>query len=83
MKKVLLKLSLICFLSFAIHSYVNAQTDPQDIGGDPEAPLDPGSWVLAAVGVGYGVKKWRDAKQQNQKDITGTNTNDKKQNNPY
>lgn len=36
----------------------------QDIPPDPDAiPLDPGSWILVAAGVGYGVKKWRDAKQ--------------------
>jgi hypothetical protein len=63
MKKVLLKISLICILSFAFHSYAKAQTDPN---GDPDLPLDPGSWVLVAAGVGYGVKKWRDTKQQSQ-----------------
>jgi len=35
-----------------------------DIDPDPDAvPLDPGSWILVAAGVGYGVKKWRDSKQ--------------------
>ena len=43
---------------------------PGDPGGDPDAvPLDPGSWILAAAGVGYGVKKWRDAQQNSRKDI--------------
>ena len=45
--------------------------DPNcDPGGDPDAvPLDPGSWILAAAGVGYGVKKWWDAQQNSRKDI--------------
>ena len=35
---------------------------------DPDAiPVDPGSWVLVAAGVGYGIKKWRDAKQNHKK----------------
>ncbi len=83
MKKVLLKISLICFLSCALHSYAKAQVD---IGtGDPEVPLDPGSWVLVAAGGGYGVKKWRDAKQQNH-NITGADKSidqKEKQNNGY
>ena len=83
MKKYLLKISLVCILSFALHSYAKAQTDPD---GDPELPLDPGSWVLAAVGVGYGIKKWRDTKQQNQKDIIGADKSinqKEEQNNGY
>jgi hypothetical protein len=45
--------------------------DPNcDPGGDPDAiPLDPGSWILAAAGVGYGVKKWRDSQRNGKKDI--------------
>ena len=70
MKKVLLKLSLICFLSLGLSYHVKA--DPGGPDGDPELPFDPGSWVLVAAGVGYGVKKWRDAKQQNHKDATIT-----------
>lgn len=71
MKRNLLKLCLVCFLSLSFNCYVKAQTDPGDPGGDPEVPLDPGSWVLAAAGVGYGIKKWRDSKQQTQNNITG------------
>jgi hypothetical protein len=72
MKKKFLKLSLICILSLGIGFYAKAQGpgDPGGPNGDPEVPLDPGSWVLAAAGVGYGVKKWRDAKQQSRKDVT-------------
>lgn len=81
MKKVLLKICLICFLSFAFHSYAKAQGD---IGGDPEVPLDPGSWVLVAAGVGYGIKKWKNAKQQNHKNVIGTDINEKeKESNNY
>lgn len=38
-----------------------AQIDP---GEDPDAPIDGGVAVLLAAGVGYGVKKYRENKQQ-------------------
>jgi hypothetical protein len=31
---------------------------------DPDAPIDGGVGVLLAAGVGYGVKKYRDAKRK-------------------
>ncbi len=71
MKKYLPKLFLVSFLTLGICFYGHAQTDPGDPGGDPELPLDPGSWVLVVAGVGYGVKKWRDTRKQNEKDING------------
>lgn len=51
--------------------------DPGDPGGGghPEdVPLDPGSWILVAAGVGYGVKKWRDAKRKGHKDDAAATT---------
>ena len=56
MKQIATRLFLIGALTLGVQQYAKAQ-------GDPDVPLDPGSWVLVAAGVGYGVKKWRDAKQ--------------------
>ncbi len=66
-------------LSFSLSSKVLfAQPgDPGDPGDDPDKiPLDPGTWVLVAAGVGYGVKKWKDAKggsKEIEQDITDIN----------
>jgi hypothetical protein len=71
MKKIAMRILLIGALSTGLYQYAKAQ--PGDPGNDPDAiPLDPGSWVLVAAGVGYGVKKWRDAKQgtKNNADVT-------------
>ena len=63
MKKLALRVLLISALSISFHFCVNAQ--PPDGDPDPdEIPLDPGSWVLVAAGVGYGVKKWKDSRRQ-------------------
>ena len=67
MKKIIMRMLLIGVLCTGVHFFVRAQGPPDgDPNGDPDAvPLDPGSWVLVAAGVGYGVKKWWDAKQNN------------------
>ena len=80
MKKFLMKMLLIGVITVSPQLFLNAQcTDgtvcPEccnDPGGcgfpDPdEIPLDPGSWVLVAAGVGYGVKKWKDSKRNDKK----------------
>lgn len=61
MKKIIKQGLLIVTLTVSAHCVMAQFTDPD---GDPDTPipLDPGSWVLVAAGVGYGVKKWRDAK---------------------
>lgn len=41
-----------------------AQVDP---GEDPDAPIDGGLSLFVAAGIGYGVKKARDAKKINDK----------------
>ena len=43
----------------------------QDPGGGPDVPIDGGIGLLLAVGVGYGVKKYRE--QKNTKGITNSN----------
>ena len=61
-KKVIKSTALLLFCILISNNLLKAQPgDP-----DPDAvPLDPGSWVLIAAGVGYGVKKWKDAKTHN------------------
>ena len=68
MKKIVLKAVFLFFILVSFKVSLYAQTDPGDPDEDEPVPLDPGSWVLAAVGVGYGVKKWRDAKRKDEKD---------------
>ena len=59
----MLSLLITMALTLSGITYVCAQADPGDPGDDPDkVPLDPGSWVLVAAGVGYGLKKWRDSK---------------------
>ena len=67
-KNCFLRILMICTLIIGLHLGVKAQPgDP-----DPDAvPLDPGSWVLVAAGVGYGVKKWKENKQQNKTNASG------------
>ncbi len=66
MRKFTIKVLFIFALGIGAHFHAKAQSDPD---GDPDAvPLDPGTWVLVAAGVGYGVKKWKDAKLENKKD---------------
>ena len=61
MKKVARKILLVLILLSGMQFCATAQ----DIPPDPDAvPLDPGSWILVAAGVGYGVKKWKDSKSK-------------------
>jgi hypothetical protein len=39
-------------------AFINGPGGGGDPGGDPDIPLDPGTWVLLAAGVGYGMKRW-------------------------
>ena len=65
MKQIAVKFLLVGMLVTVFQLYSHAQDDPGDPGPDPDLiPLDPGSWVLVAAGVGYGVKKWRDARHK-------------------
>lgn len=74
MKKIMLRIVIICFLIAGAQLQLQAQ--PGDPGIDPDKiPLDPGTWVLVAAGVGYGVKKWRDARVQKLKSTQGEDEN--------
>jgi hypothetical protein len=68
--KTTLRFLLAGIFVVAIGLCANAQTDPPP---DPdEIPLDPGSWVLVAAGVGYGVKKWKDSKRRTEESRVNT-----------
>ena len=76
MKKIWIRVMLVCFFGLFMQLSVHAQTDPGDPGDDPDRiPLDPGTWVLAAAGVGYGIKKIRDARHQKINDYNVNNDN--------
>jgi hypothetical protein len=68
-KKAVSRLLLMIVLIAGLQLCLKAQPgDPTDPGTDPDlVPLDPGSWVLVAAGLGYGIKKWRDGNQKNTK----------------
>src|SRR6478736_487714 len=69
MNKIVGKLILMLVLIVGMRFCANAQPAGEP---DPDAiPLDPGSWILVAAGVGYGVKKWRDTKQGHKNSIYG------------
>jgi hypothetical protein len=38
--------------------------NPDDPGGDPDAPIDGGVSLLVAAGVAYGIKKVRDERRK-------------------
>ena len=58
----MLRVLIICFV--IVNAQIQLQAQPGDPGDDPDkVPLDPGTWVLVAAGVGYGIKKWKDSKQ--------------------
>ena len=49
----------LCILSLL----AAAQTDPDDPGGDPDAPIDGGATVLVAAAAAYGIKMIRERKR--------------------
>jgi hypothetical protein len=44
--------------------------NPDDPGGDPDAPIDGGVGILVAAGVIYGVKKIRDERKRKLNNIS-------------
>ena len=50
-------LVMICFLGLPMITLAQGPPDPQDI------PIDGGLTLLLAAGVGYGIKKYRDSKK--------------------
>jgi len=86
MKKFLMTMLLLGVITIFPQSFLRAQfgesSDPSDDldgpgdpNGDPDqVPLDPGTWILAAAGVGYGIKKWRDSQQNVKRNMHGINS---------
>ncbi len=67
MKNRFQKILFVLFFCCAITNICRADDpdDPPDPGDDPDkVPLDGGVVTLVVAGVGYGIKKMRDAKQQ-------------------
>jgi hypothetical protein len=68
MKKISLKLGLVCMLSCtAMISYALTIPPKGGGGGHPghtNAPFDGGASLLIAAGVAYGVKKARDSRKK-------------------
>ena len=62
---------LLIFLNISILSAQNVPPPPND-GEAPGVPIDGGASLLAAAGVAYGVKKYRDfRKSQGQESENG------------
>lgn len=54
----------VLLIIFDLHPLLcNAQ--PPDDFYDPDAPIDGGVGLLVAAGIGYGIKKARDKRKQN------------------
>lgn len=71
-KKIVRLLSVVFLCSIFLTLHAQGPDDPGDPDGHPEdIPLDPGSWILVAAGVGYGAKKWYDSRH---KTNSGENT---------
>ena len=65
-RRLFFTLSIIILFFIFLPSVLHAQIDP---AGDPDLPIDGGVGVLIAIGVGYGLKKMRDYKKSNRKEI--------------
>lgn len=65
--KWLLMFSFILIIFICFPGIVHAQdgTDPGCDVLDPKCPIDGGLSALLVIGVGYGIKKVRDARQKN------------------
>ncbi len=79
MKKTLIFFALLILVFIFLPDVIYAQTPP-DPGGDPDnaaaVPIDGGLSILLAAGVGYGIKKVRDARKKTQ--ITNSDEQDLK-----
>jgi len=68
LQKTLTK-AIICLPVIMAMSTAFAFAGPRSLGGEP-APIDGGISLLVAAGIGYGVKKVRDARKKKADDST-------------
>ena len=59
-RRLLFTLATLIIIFIFLPTVLYAQIDPE---GDPDAPIDGGIGILLAIGVGYGLKKFRDYKK--------------------
>ena len=66
--KSYLKMIAVPGLFFTILALLPAICNAQlgDPAGDPDAPIDGGVGVLIAAGIGYGIKKYKEASRKKQ-----------------
>ena len=55
---------LLLIISFLWVPVLVSAQDPGDPAGDPDIPLDGGVGILVAAGIGYGYKKYRNARKK-------------------
>jgi hypothetical protein len=61
----------ILILSLSIlPQFAKAIGNPDDPGGDPDAPIDGGVGILVAAGVVYGIKKIREERKKNSNNLS-------------
>lgn len=66
MKNYLLILFLAVFISLLLPGIATAQTDPPPPPTDPiDTPIDGGVSLLLAAGIGYGLKRVKNARNEN------------------
>ena len=70
----ILSFTVILVLLICVPSIVHAQPTPTPpdpcVSPDLECPIDGGLSALLAIGVGYGIKKYRDARKTNTEEET-------------
>ena len=69
MKKIFNIQTLVFLAVLLLPAIVRADDPPSFVDGVNDAPIDGGLSLLVAAGVGYGVKKLREKKQQKDTDV--------------